>query len=233
MLDLGGQTALVTGGTSGIGAAIVQQLAERGARVLTTSRTGADLASAQGVESSSADLGVEADVDRVVSDVLSRSGKLDILIHNAAGLWCGPLSELPLATFDELYRVNVRAVVQLTQKLLPLLIEAQGQLVFINSSAAQRVPTDLAAYSATKYALRALTDGWRLELNRHGVRVLSVFCGRVATPMQNRLHEHEGKNYRPERLLQPSDIASCVMNALTLPRTAEVTDLHLRPMVGV
>jgi NADP-dependent 3-hydroxy acid dehydrogenase YdfG len=59
---------------------------------------------------------------------------------------------------------------------------------------------------------------------------LSVFVGRTATPMQAAIHETEGKGYRPERLLQPEDIASVVVNALCLPRTAEVTEIDVRPM---
>lgn len=67
-------------------------------------------------------------------------------------------------------------------------------------------------------------------MNPGGVRVLSVLAGRTATPMQAALHKAEGKEYRPERLLQPEDIASVVINALRLPRTAGVTDVDIRPM---
>ena len=69
------------------------------------------------------------------------------------------------------------------------------------------------------------------EVNQHGVRVLSVFLGRTASRMQQAVHEHEGRDYHPERLLQPSDVASIVLSALLLPCTAEVTDLHIRPML--
>jgi len=63
------------------------------------------------------------------------------------------------------------------------------------------------------------------------VRVLSVFLGRTATPMQVAVHKMEGKAYHPERLLQPEDVASVVINALSLPRTTEVTDISIRPLV--
>jgi NADP-dependent 3-hydroxy acid dehydrogenase YdfG len=63
------------------------------------------------------------------------------------------------------------------------------------------------------------------------MRVLSIFPGRTATPMQERIFQAEGKEYRPERLLQPEDVAESVVNALRLPENAEVTDIHLRPAI--
>ena len=76
-----------------------------------------------------------------------------------------------------------------------------------------------------------MADSFRDEVNERGVRVLSVFVGRTASRMQAAVHEHEGRPYRPERLLQPDDVASMIVAALQLPRTAEVTDLHIRPML--
>ena len=89
----------------------------------------------------------------------------------------------------------------------------------------------MAQYAATKHALRALADALREEVNERGVRVLSVFLGRTASRMQQAVHQHEKRPYNPGRLLQPSDVASMVLAALRLPRTAEVTDLHIRPML--
>jgi NADP-dependent 3-hydroxy acid dehydrogenase YdfG len=66
-------------------------------------------------------------------------------------------------------------------------------------------------------------------VNEDGVRVLSVFPGRTATPRQERIHRQEGREYVPDRLMQPSDVAGIVTSALAMPRTAEVTDVHLRP----
>jgi NADP-dependent 3-hydroxy acid dehydrogenase YdfG len=86
-------------------------------------------------------------------------------------------------------------------------------------------------YAATKHALRAVADSLRAEVNPAGVRVLSVFLGRTATPMQATVHQMEGRAYRPELLIQPQDVATLVLNTLSLPRTAEVTDIHLRPMI--
>jgi NADP-dependent 3-hydroxy acid dehydrogenase YdfG len=85
-------------------------------------------------------------------------------------------------------------------------------------------------YSASKHALKAFADTLRAEANPAGVRVLSVYPGRTATPMQESIFAAEGRSYDPSRLLQPEDVAEMVLAALCLPRTAEVTDLHIRPL---
>ena len=85
-------------------------------------------------------------------------------------------------------------------------------------------------YAATKYAFKALADSLREEVNAEGVRGLSVYLGRTASPMQAMIHAIEGKPYHPEYLLQPSDVAAVVLNALCLPCTAEMTDISIRPM---
>ena len=69
------------------------------------------------------------------------------------------------------------------------------------------------------------------EVNADGIRVLSLYPGRTATPMQAAVHEMESREYRPERLMRPEDVASAAIHALKLPRSAEVTDLHLRPLL--
>jgi NADP-dependent 3-hydroxy acid dehydrogenase YdfG len=85
-------------------------------------------------------------------------------------------------------------------------------------------------YAASKHALRAIADSLRDEVNPDGVRVLSVFLGRTASPMQADIYRAEGRRYQPEQLMQPEDVAAVVINALSLPRTAEVTEVRMRPM---
>jgi NADP-dependent 3-hydroxy acid dehydrogenase YdfG len=89
----------------------------------------------------------------------------------------------------------------------------------------------VAQYAATKYALKAMADSLRAEVNSERIRVLSVFPGRTAGPMQEARYAAEGKPYHPKSLLQPSDIALAVIAALALPRTAEITDLRIRPFL--
>ena len=129
---------------------------------------------------------------------------------------------------------TLRARYLLTQATLPMILASQGQIVFVNSSVGGRAPgPGLGQYAATQHALRAIADSLRAEVNPQGVRVLSVFPGRTATPMQARLCELEGKGLQsraPDP--QPEDIASTVIHALTLPRTAEITEISIRPFVS-
>jgi NADP-dependent 3-hydroxy acid dehydrogenase YdfG len=130
---------------------------------------------------------------------------------------------------DRLYRVNLRGPYVLTRALLQNLKEAKGQIVFMNSSAAMNGRATLSQYAASKSGLRALSDSLRQEVNEDGVRILSVFPGRTASPMQDLIHQQEQRAFDPQNLIQPQDIADIIMTALELPKTAEVTDIHIRP----
>jgi NADP-dependent 3-hydroxy acid dehydrogenase YdfG len=107
----------------------------------------------------------------------------------------------------------------------------QGQIVFVNSTAGLNARANVSQFAATQHALRAVADSLREEINQDGVRVVSVYPGRTATPGQAKIHSIEGKAYAPERLMQPEDVASVVVTALTLPRTGELTDVRVRPML--
>jgi NAD(P)-dependent dehydrogenase (short-subunit alcohol dehydrogenase family) len=168
---------------------------------------------------------------RLRSAVTDRWGGLDILVHGAGAFRAGRASDIPLADLDLLYQVNVRAPFAVTQAMLPLLREARGQIAFVNSTVVRAAElSGRGAYAASKAALKALTDSLRDEVNGEDIRVISVYPGTTATPLQESLHAASGKLYRPERLLQPEDVAQCVCDALAMPRTAEVTDIFVRPM---
>ena len=117
----------------------------------------------------------------------------------------------------------------LTQSLLPMLKAAEGDIVFINSSVVFSDGRDVGLYAAMHAAMRAIANALRAECNEDGVRVLTVFPGRTAGALQEAIHEVEGRDYDPDRLLQPADIAEAVLSAVSLPRTAELTELRIRP----
>jgi NAD(P)-dependent dehydrogenase (short-subunit alcohol dehydrogenase family) len=237
MTIFSGHTAMVTGAGSGIGRAIARALAGDGATVCLVGRTSHKLEETAAAIPSPppviypADLTVDAEVDHLCGEVQRQFGKLDILVLCAGSIAHGPVAQASPDDLDALYRANVRAPFRLIQSLLPLLRQRPGQIVVINSSVGLTAPANVGQFSATQHALKAVTDSLRGEVNGEGIRVLSVYPGRTATPRQEALYAKSGKEYRPELLLQPESIASMVVAALGLPRTAEVTDLSIRPML--
>jgi NAD(P)-dependent dehydrogenase (short-subunit alcohol dehydrogenase family) len=227
-----GQTAVVTGASSGIGHAIARALGAGGARLCLVGRRPAPLEGAE-VLSYIADLAIESEIRACAEALRAEVGLIDILVHSAGVIASGAIATTPVDELDRQYRVNLRAPYLLTQCLLPLLEPRQGQIVFLNSSIYQNARPLVGPYAATKYALKALADSLRSEVNPRGLRVLSIFPGRTASPMQAAVHADEGRSYQPERLLQPADVAASVVQALTLPRTAEVTDIHIRPLQNI
>lgn len=235
-----GMVTVITGASGGIGEAIALELARQGTPLLLAGRSAEKLELiaerardlSPRVEIFAADLAEDDQIQALADRALSVFGGVDILIHSI-GLFLGGPFESPVDVLDRQYRINTRTPYLLTQKLLPSLIARQGQVVFVNSSAGfHPAKSGWVAYSASKHALRAVAEGLRDEVNKKGVRVMAVFPGRTATPMQEEVHRYEGKDYDPGRFLQPDDVAATVVNALALPRTAEVTDLHIRPMRG-
>jgi NAD(P)-dependent dehydrogenase (short-subunit alcohol dehydrogenase family) len=236
--SLAGRVAVVTGASGGIGRAIALALARRGARLCVVGRdpvalaeTVAEIQPFSQVNDFRIDLTLAESVEPLLRHLESETGELDILIHCAGVIHQDPMEHARIEDMDSQYAANVRAPYIVTQRLLPLLTAARGQIVFINSSVGLTAKRpEIGQYSATKHALKAIADSLREEVNQKGIRVLTVYLGRTATPMQEALCRKEGKMFQPETLLQPEDVAAVVVQALMLPSTAEVTDVSIRPM---
>ncbi len=238
MTPLDGQVAVVTGASSGIGRAIALELAAQGTKLCLIGRKSEILGEVTErarlitiwVKGYRVDLAVEKEIEKLASHLREDVGHIDILIHSAGIISLGPFEQATAEDFDRQYQINLRAPYILTQALLPMMRSCQGQIVFINSSAGLSARANVGQYAATKHALKAIADSLREEVNPDGVRVLSVFLGRTATPMQAAVYENEGRTYHPERLMQPEDVAAMVISSLCLPKTAEVTDISIRPL---
>lgn len=240
-MSLRNQVAVITGASGGIGGAVALALAEQGARLLLAGRSAEKLERvaervrglAPAVELFAADLADDGRVRALAARAGEVFGGVDVLVHSLGLFLAGPLETSPVEDLDRQLRVNLHVPYLLTQALLPSLLARQGQVVFINSSAGHHPGrASWGAYAASKHGLRAVADSLREEVNKRGVRVVTVFPGRTATAMQEEVHRFEGRPYDPGRFLTPGDVAATVLTALSLPRTAEVTDLHVRPMRG-
>jgi NAD(P)-dependent dehydrogenase (short-subunit alcohol dehydrogenase family) len=226
LADLSGQTALVTGATSGIGKAAALTLAEHGATVLVHGRDASR--GAQVVDQIqraggharfvAADLGDPA----AIAQLAAETGRIDILVNNAGSSWFGPSSELDTPTYDRLFDGNVRSAYLLTAALAPAMAGNGGGVIINLSSmvAAVGLPGG-AAYSATKAALVAMTRSWAAEYGADGVRVNAVAPGPVFTEgAKNTIAL--GKTTLLGRAAQPEEIAETIA-FLASPRAGYIT----------
>ncbi|MEO8616418.1 MAG: SDR family NAD(P)-dependent oxidoreductase [Luteolibacter sp.] len=235
MCDFTGQTIVITGAGSGVGKAIAIAMAENGASVALVGRHLEALEIVANMVPGKmkcyvADLVRDEDISKLHRLVIEDCGGIDLLIHCAGVFAMSPFRSAALEDFDRQYRCNVRAPFALTQIFLPSLLARQGQVVFINSTAGLNAGAGVSQYAATKHALKAVADSLRQEVNGDGMRVLSVFLGRTATPMLEAICKAEGSIFDPSQYIQPHDVAQTLLHALSLPRTAEIVDLTMRPM---
>jgi 3-oxoacyl-[acyl-carrier protein] reductase len=183
--NLQNSTALITGGTRGIGYAIAEMLVAAGGRVAVTGRNAEQLrraAETLGVLPIRADVTSEDDVMRTYRDVLQAFGHLDILVNNAGIGIFRKLSEMDRASFDTVFATNVTGAMLMGREAARHFIErGRGNIVNISSTAGLRGAASGTAYYASKFALRGMTECWRAELRPHNVRVCLVNPSEVIT----------------------------------------------------
>ena len=220
---------LITGAGSGIGQALADVLHARGDDLVLLARNEqrvADLAERYaGADLRVADLAVPATLAGVVADI----DRLDAVVHAAGVIELGPVADLRLEDLTGQLQVNLVAPTELTRALMPALRACRGQVLFLNSSAGLVANADWGAYAATKFGLKAIADSLRAEEAEAGVRVTSVYLGRVSTPMQAKVREQEGKPYDAADWASPESAAATIVHLLDLPSDSTVPDIRFRP----
>lgn len=236
MPELVDKVALVTGATSGIGQAIAVALATAGAHVAATGRSEEKLRELEAelrrhkahISTFAADLATGGGRDALAGWAMEAFGGVDFLVH-AAGMAAAGDGDVEEEALEQMLQINVLAAHGMVQRLMASLVERQGQIVFINSRAGYLVQPKLAGYCASKFALRAYADGVRESLRHQGVRVVSIFPGKVDTPMLRQLMGELGSPYEPEKYARPEDIARAVVDVLMLPAHIEIPEITVRP----
>jgi len=222
------RTALITGASRGIGAAIARDLG-RDHHVLVGATT-ADGAQAIVDElPDAAPFVVDLTDAAALAEAVAGIDSLDVLVHSAGIAPYLPVAESTPQQWREAFDLNVFAVAELTRLLLPALRTAHGTVVAINSGSGHHSGANNAIYSGTKFALRAFTDALRAE-EQGRLRVTSVHPGRVDTDMQVTLQSDMGNhNYDGSRYVRPESIAAAVRLAVDATDDAVVQDISVRP----
>lgn len=194
MSSLSGKVALITGASSGIGAAAAVLFARLGAKLALTGRNESNLQKV-GKDCSGhgdaplllvGDLTCEEDAKRIIDDTVKRFGRLDVLVNNAGILELGSIETTSLEQYDRVMNVNVRTVYHLTMLAVPHLIKTQGSIVNVSSVNGTRSFSGVLAYCLSKSALDQLTRCTALELASKKIRVNSVNPGVIITDLQRR-----------------------------------------------
>ncbi len=224
------KTHLVTGAGSGIGAAVATRLLDRGDRLILVarSRSRAEELSQrfEAVKVLIADLADPGTINGLGREI---EGDVDSLVHVAGVVELAPVERIRQAQLQEQLAVNLISPAILTREFLPGLRRSRGTVVFVNSTAGLSASAQWSAYAASKFGLRALADSLRAEESSHGVKVTTIFPGRTATPMQEKVHAQEGKVYEAEAWLRPESVADTIVHVLDLPLSATIEEITMRP----
>lgn len=229
MGDLQGRTAIVTGASRGIGAAVAHSLDAEGVNLGLASRSGDDLG-IDGAVSMAADVRDPAALEQLAAATSERFGGIDILVVNAGVGSYGPFLDLPTEELEDMIDVNVKGALYSVRAVLPYLLESDAaDIVTLASVAGLRGLPFEAVYCASKFAQIGLTRALDHELRDRGVRCTNVAPGGVATEFAM------GRGRTPdmpelEGMMSPEDVAEAVMFVITRPRNHRILDVAFRPM---
>ncbi len=244
---LAGKVALVTGASSGIGAAAVIALSEAGAVVAVSARRAERLCelvekiAAAGGEALvlPSDVSVEAEAIRVVEDTVSRLGRIDILVNSAGVVQAGGVELLPLDEWRRVIDINLMGTLYTCKAAIPhMKAIGGGDIINISSTAGRRAAGLMGPYSTSKFGLTGLTEGLRQEVGGAGIRVCIVEPGATKTEVADSMldpsfraamQQHVSK----EGVMLPEDIAATIIFVTTLPPRANVSQILIRPTTDV
>jgi len=222
-MRLQGKTALITGGTAGIGQAIAEAFAREGTRVVITGRNEqrghlvVDAIRARGAQATflAADQTSVNDMRRLAQEATAVLGPIDILVNNAGIFPFAPTSQVDEATFDAAIATNVKGPFYLTAALAPQMAKrGRGKIINITTMAAHVGIPEMALYGATKAALTLLTKSWATEFGPNGVNVNAISPGPTRTPGSEGMGEgldQLAQTLPARRVALPSEIAEAAV----------------------
>jgi NADP-dependent 3-hydroxy acid dehydrogenase YdfG len=237
-VKLSGRVVAITGGSSGIGLTTALTCVEAGAAVALAGRREGPLRDAVAeIEKAGgraagfpADIGDEAQAAAFLNGAYERFGRLDALVNNAAVVYGGPLEGADTAQWREMVQTNVMGVLYCTHAALPLMRKSGGgHVVNVTSLGGRRALAGSGLYSATKFAVRGLSEALRQELAGEGIRVSVVVPGAVATPMYGGPITSQVANLDEIVPVPSTALANAIVYTLAQPPEVNVADIVVMP----
>jgi len=215
---MGNRRFLITGGSQGIGAAVVEAACAAGDKVVFTGRNEElieQVASATGAHGLRADVSVGEDNARTVEGCKEMMGGIDVLVNNAGYGYMAEIGSVDIDAMKAMFNTNVFGLVDLTNQVVPLMKQqGQGDIVNIASTSGMKGHARGTAYSASKWAVRGISQCWQAELRPHDIRVICICPSEVQTAWGGKV----GRN-NPNKLYA-SDIAEAILSAISAQRRA-------------
>ena len=190
------KVALVTGGGTGIGRGVARRFAAEGAKVFIVGLDEAELKESVAFDSNmaymSADITKDETLDKLTAEIKNRYGRLDILVNNAGWAPVTPISSVKIEEYDKVFAINVRALVNLTIHVLPLLKASRGNIINMSSAVCKNHLLNMSMYAGTKAAVEIFTNIWAKELAKDGIRVNALSIGSIETPIYGKTDLSDG-----------------------------------------
>jgi NAD(P)-dependent dehydrogenase (short-subunit alcohol dehydrogenase family) len=231
---LAGLVALVTGGAGGLGSEICRMLVAEGATAIVADVRADQAAwkiapdrSEGAAEALPLDVTSEASAEAAIQAVLSRHGRLDVLVNNAGIDVTLPVEEITVPEWDRILAVNLRGPFVLSRLAFPIMQrQGHGQIVNIVSTAAKRAWANASAYHASKWGLLGLSHALHVEGRAHGIGVTAIIAGGMRTPfLFDRFPDLD-----PDLLQEPASVANAVRFALSQPPGTVVPEITVLPI---
>jgi NADP-dependent 3-hydroxy acid dehydrogenase YdfG len=227
-MSLEGKTAVITGASRGIGAALARMLHTRGVKLGLASRSGDDLGLAGAVAQPCDVRDLDA-LTRLCNATAEAFGGIDIVVANAGVGAYGPFLELSREHLDEMLDVNLKGTLYAIRAALPHMLGREGDVITLASEAGRRGLPNEAVYCASKFGQVGFTRALDHEMREHGIRCTNICPGGVATDFAL----DEGRGRTPDALpgmMTAEDVAEVVVFALERPRHLRILETALRPM---
>jgi NADP-dependent 3-hydroxy acid dehydrogenase YdfG len=237
-----GKVVVITGASSGLGEAAAKHLSALGATVVLGARRADRIEKlAREIQDNGGKaLAIDMDVTRrdqvkkLVDSAVEQFGRVDVILNNAGIMPLSPVDRLNVEEWDRMIDVNIKGVLNGIAAVLPYMKAQQsGQIINTSSVAGHKVFTGSAVYSATKYAVRALTEGLRMEVKPYNIRTTIVCPGAVKTELLEHITEADiqqaNKDYVGTVGLDPDSFARVVAFAISQPEEVDINEIIFRP----